>query len=150
MVAEPRTSAYRNDGRPGFRFAMHPLKLMTPSEAVSGLNIALAEKHLQIWSERDPSDRLAMIREVYADALRLVSPSEVIIGSEAVNDYITQQQATYTGYHFKATKPVAAHHDFALVTWQCGPESAPDAVTGIDVLQISGQKIQGITIFIND
>ena len=123
---------------------------MQPSEIVSGLNIGLAEKHLLIWTERDASERLEIMKQVYGANIRLTSPSDVITGIAAVNDYITQQQSTYPGYRFKATRPVAAHHDVALVSWECGPESAPDSVTGIDVLQVSGQKIQGIVIFIDE
>ena len=123
---------------------------MTTSEIASGLNIALAEKHLLIWTERDASERLEIMKQVYGANVRLASPSDLITGIAAVNDYITQQQSTYPEYRFKATRPVAAHHDAAMVAWQCGPESVPDTVTGIDVLQISGQKIQGILIFINE
>ena len=111
--------------------------------------VELVKKHLEIWTERDSIRRLALAEKVYADHIRVIDPEVILNGRTEVADFISNLLKQNPGFKFTIAKPIEAHHNMAILSWQFGPQGKPDTITGQDIFTISDGQIISLLVFVD-
>jgi hypothetical protein len=111
--------------------------------------ISLVNKHLEIWGETDRIKREFMIKSVYTDQVLAYDPGVVLTGQQAISEFIDGLQGQHPDFRFTKAKPVEAHHQTAILSWQFGPLNKPDTITGEDVFFFENGLISTIYIFVH-
>ena len=111
--------------------------------------IALVEGHLKLWGEAGAEKRLNMAKGIYAEQVKVVDPGGILNGIEEISDFIGDLLANNPGFEFRIVKPIEVHHHTALLSWQFGPASHPDQITGQDVFTLAEGLIVSLLVFVN-
>ena len=111
--------------------------------------IELVKKHLEIWMERDSIKRLVLAEEIYADHIRVMDPGIILNGRIEVSNFISNLLKQNPGFKFTIAKPIEAHHNMAILSWQFGPQGKPDTITGQDIFTISDDQIISMLVFVD-
>lgn len=119
-------------------------KLMNTSEIES-----LLQLHLSTWGEKDAEKRNKSIKQIYTEDVNIVDPFFVLNGTSGLNQFIDDLQKKHPGFKFSIAKPIDTHNNIARLSWQFGPESKPDTITGQDVFVVENNKIKSLYIFID-
>ncbi|MDB4923017.1 nuclear transport factor 2 family protein [Mucilaginibacter sp.] len=109
----------------------------------------LVKAHLRIWSEPDHTKRLTLANEIYADNIQVVDPETILNGKAEVNDFIGGLLKQNPGFEFTLAKPIETHHNTAILSWQFGPPSRPDAITGQDIFTVAEGRIVSLLVFVD-
>ncbi|NHA04892.1 SnoaL-like domain-containing protein [Mucilaginibacter sp. HC2] len=115
----------------------------------SAKTIELVNKHLQIWTETDNTKRLALAEKVYAYNIRIIDPGVILNGRAEVSNFIGGLLKQNPGFEFTLVKPIETHHNAAILSWQFGPKSKPDTITGQDIFTIAEDKIVSLLVFVD-
>ena len=105
----------------------------------------------RVFCERDASRRIKAVAELYADDATLYEPPDAAAtGHEAINQAVEALLANLPpNFAFTAIGPAVGHHGMGRLRWQSGPPDGPAAVTGTDVAQIEGGRIQTLHVFLD-
>jgi SnoaL-like domain len=105
----------------------------------------------RVFGERDASRRMKAIAELYADDATLYEPPDAsATGHAAINQAVEALLAQMPpNFVFTATGPAVGHHGMGRLRWRSGPPKGPAAVTGTDVAQIEGGRIQTLHVFLD-
>jgi len=105
----------------------------------------------RVFGERDASRRANAIAELYADDATLYEPPDAsATGHAAINQAVTALLANLPpSFAFTAIGPAVGHHGMGRLRWRSGPPDGPAAVTGTDVAQIEGGRIQTLHVFLD-
>ncbi len=95
----------------------------------------LAARYIELWNERDPVARRALIDDVWAPQGRYVDPLAAVAGREALDATVAAVQGQFPGFTFRLAGPVDAHHDQARFGWELGPPSGDAVAVGFDVVE---------------
>ncbi|MFD2611449.1 nuclear transport factor 2 family protein [Paenibacillus gansuensis] len=112
----------------------------------------LVIKHMNIWSETDPSKRKRMIDEVYAKDCVVFDPffPEPFTGHEGLVRLIEDVQGKFPGKIFTAVPgSMNEHHNQVRMAWNLGPSMQPSAVTGQDFLLLENGYIKSCTVYLD-
>ena len=109
----------------------------------------LVKAHLQMWGEPDHHKRLALANDIYTANIQVIDPEVILNGLAEVNNFIDSLLKQHPGFKFTTTKPIEAHHNTAILSWQFGPASKPDTITGYDIFTIAEDKIIFLLVFVN-
>ncbi|NHA08093.1 nuclear transport factor 2 family protein [Mucilaginibacter sp. HC2] len=109
----------------------------------------LVQAHLQMWSELSHTKRLALANNIYAANIEVIDPEVILNGRAEVSDFIGSLLKQYPGFEFTIAKPIETHHNRAILSWQFGPRTKPDTITGQDIFTISDGYITSILVFVN-
>jgi len=105
----------------------------------------------RVFGERDPTRRMRAIAELYADDATLYEPPDSsATGHAAINQAVEALLASLPpNFVFTSIGPAVGHHGMGRLRWQSGPPNGPVAVTGTDVAQIEGGRIQILHVFLD-
>ena len=105
----------------------------------------------RVFGERDPTRRMRAIAELYADDATLYEPPDSsATGHAAINQAVEALLASLPpNFVFTSIGPAVGHHGMGRLRWQSGPPNGPVAVTGTDVAQIEGGRIQTLHVFLD-
>jgi len=105
----------------------------------------------RVFGERDASRRAKAIAELYAvDATLYEPPDASATGHAAISQAVEALLANLPpNFVFTAIGPAVGHHGMGRLRWQSGPPDGPAAVTGTDVAQIEGGRIQTLHVFLD-
>lgn len=104
----------------------------------------------RVFGERDPSRRLAAIRELYDENATLHEPQASARGHDAISQAITVLLAHLPPqFSFSAIRPALGHNGVGRLQWRSGPPDGPAAVTGVDVAHIEGGIIKSLHVFLD-
>ena len=109
----------------------------------------LLNEHLATWSETNPEKRKKAIQNIYREDIEVIDPFFVISGRLNLDSYICELQNKYPGYIFSVSGPSDSHHDIARLSWQFGPATKPNAITGQDIFVISESRINKLFVFLD-
>jgi hypothetical protein len=112
-------------------------------------NINLVKAHLQMWSEPSHTKRLVLANEIYAANIEVIDPEVILNGRIEVSDFIGNLLNQYPGFQFTIAKPIETHHNRAILSWQFGPTTKPDTITGQDIFTISEGYIASFLVFVD-
>jgi hypothetical protein len=122
---------------------------MKTNEELNAETKKLVKAHLKIWSEPDHTKRLALANEIYADNIQVIDPEIILNGIAEVNDFIGGLLKQNPGFEFASAKSVETHHNKAILSWQFGPPSKPDTITGQDIFTIADGRIVSLLVFVD-
>jgi hypothetical protein len=105
----------------------------------------------RVFGERDAALRMKAVAELYADDATLYEPPDAsATGHAAINQAVEALLANLPpGFVFTAVGPAVGHHGMGRLRWRSGPPNGPAAVTGTDVAQIAGGRIQTLHVFLD-
>jgi SnoaL-like domain len=105
---------------------------------------------MRVFGERDAEQRIAAIRELYAEDAVLYEPHTSATGHAAISQAVEALLSSLPpSFVFTAIGPALGHHGVGRLLWQSGPPNGPVAVTGTDVARIEGGRIQTLHVFID-
>jgi hypothetical protein len=112
---------------------------------------ALMKAHLaSVFNERDPTRRMAALKDLYTEEATLFEPGTVVTGHAAISGAIDALQASLPPeFVFTALGPAVGHHGVARLRWSAGPPGGPAAVTGMDVAQFEDRRIKSLHVFLD-
>ena len=113
-------------------------------------NMLMQANAARVFSERDPTRRLAAIRELYTADAVLTEPEAVVVGQAAicgaVSELLSKLPPTFA---FAAVGPAVGHHDVGRLLWKAGPPNGPPAVTGMDIAHFKDGRIHALYVFLD-
>jgi hypothetical protein len=104
---------------------------------------ALAVRNLlNVFGERDPEARAAVIDEIFAESVTFADPDAVVTGRAEVN---RKAQALLDNagpdFVFRPAGGVEVAQNLALLAWHFGPDGQPPVVSGKDILIVEDGRI---------
>jgi hypothetical protein len=104
----------------------------------------------RVFGERDTSRRMKAIAELYADNAILYEPDASATGHAAISQAVEALLSSLPpNFVFTPIGPAVGHHGMGRLRWRSGPPNGPAAVTGTDVAQIEGGRIQTLHVFLD-
>jgi hypothetical protein len=105
---------------------------------------------VRVFSERDPTRRLAAIRELYAADAVLTEPEGVFKGEAAIRDAITELLSKLPPeFAFTPIGAAIGHHSVGRLLWRAGAPNGPPAFTGMDVAHFKDGRFQALYVFLD-
>ena len=105
----------------------------------------------RVFGERNSSHRTKAIAQLYADDATLYEPPDAsATGHAAINQAVEALLKNLPpNFVFTSIGPAVGHHGMGRLRWQSGPPNGPVAVTGTDVAQVEGGRIQSLHVFLD-
>jgi hypothetical protein len=113
------------------------------------LALLMERNLLEVFGQRDPELRKAVIGEIYSEDCIFFEGDEKIVGRDALSarvDYILQGAQ---GFVFRTAGPSQVNHDHGRLPWQFGPDGAAPVVTGMDVAVFERGRIHALYVFLD-
>jgi hypothetical protein len=102
---------------------------------------SLVDTYVGVWNESDSERRRAMIRAIWSEDGRHVSPSADVCGYEQLDERVArthQRWVATNGYAFGVREEPVRHHDVAKFRWEMTPDSGGEAESiGLDVIVLA-------------
>lgn len=113
--------------------------------------IQLMEEHLkQVWSERNPINRLKALDTLYAKDSILYEVGEIISGHEEINNKVSGIVGSIPpDFAFTRLKPIIINNNAGRLQWGLGPKGKPPVSTGTDIAIFENGKIKRLYVFID-
>lgn len=103
----------------------------------------------RVFSERDAGQRIAAIRELYAEDAVLYEPETSAKGHAAIDAAVSALiESLPPGFTFAASGPAIGHHGLGRLRWQGGSPDGPAIVTGMDIARFEDGRIQSLHVFL--
>ena len=102
-----------------------------------------------IFIELDPTKRLAMLRESYAEDCLWVHPGGRIIGPEGINAGATEIRTHFPHYRYTVTGEMQAMHNVVTCRWGSGLPGQPFHYTGTDFVEENDGRVSRLYTFID-
>ena len=114
--------------------------------------IQLMEEHLkQVWSERNPTNRLKALNTLYTKDSILYEVDKIVSGHEAINNKISGVVGSIPpDFSFTKLKPVIINNNAGRLVWGLGPKGKPPVSTGTDIAIFENGKIKLLYVFIDE
>lgn len=120
------------------------------TETETDFNRLLQVNLVRVFSERDPDLRLEAIAEIYASDAVLYEPGRVATGHAQIAQAVDALLANLPPqFVFSSDGPAVGHHGVARLRWSSGSPDEPAVVTGTDVAQVVGGRIQTLHVFLD-
>ena len=104
----------------------------------------------RVFGEHDAERRIEAIQELYAEDAVLYEPHASAKGHVEISLAVTALLASLpSNFVFRALGPAMGHHDVGRLRWSSGPQSGPDAVTGMDIAHIENGRIHSLFVFLD-
>ena len=68
----------------------------------------MQEIHVLAWNEKDADKRVAMLRKIYADDIKMYDKDFIFDGLQAISDFIGKLISEDPAFQFSAAKPIEA------------------------------------------
>jgi SnoaL-like domain len=121
------------------------------STSTESLVKALVRRNLyEVFNERDPDRRAAVIAELYSADPVFYEQDNVVEGREALNERVQGLLDDAPGFAFTAAGEAAENHNVGRLSWHLGPPGAPPVVTGTDFAITGDGRIQALYTFIEE
>lgn len=103
-----------------------------------------------VFGERDEEQRLKAIRILYAQDAVLNEPHARAKGQAAISQAVSELLASLPPeFVFRARGPATGHNGLGRLSWSCGPQEGPAAVTGMDIAQFKNGRIETLFVFLD-
>jgi len=103
-----------------------------------------------VFGERDPTRRLAAIRNIYHEDAQLHEPQHSAQGHEAISQAVTDLlRHLPPDFVFIAVRPAVGHNGVGRLQWGAGPSGGTFAVTGTDIAHVEGGRIRTLHVILD-
>jgi hypothetical protein len=113
------------------------------------LGLLMERNLLEVFGQRDPKLRKAVISEIYAEDCIFFEGGEEIVGRDGLSARVDHLLQGAPGFVFRIAGPPQVNHDHGRLPWQFGPEGAPPVVTGMDVAVFDRGRIHALYAFLD-
>ena len=109
----------------------------------------IIDRYLATFNETDAARRRELLGALYTPNGTYTDPHVDLCGPERIVAFIAQTQERFPGVTFTLGGPVDAHHNQARFQWHAGPDGAPDAYVGFDVIVADDGQIRNVYGFMD-
>jgi SnoaL-like protein len=109
----------------------------------------IIDRYLAAFNESDAARRRELLDGLYTSESTYTDPHVDLRGPEQIDAFIVQTQERFPGVTFTLGGPVDAHHNQARFQWHAGPEEAPSAYVGFDVIVTEDGRIRNVYGFMD-
>lgn len=111
----------------------------------------LMEENLkQVWGERNDTQRMKAIENIYAKDSALYHVNDITIGHTAINKSVTSVlNSMPEDFVFTKQKPVVINNNVGRLIWGVGPKDKSPVATGMDIAVFENEKIASLYVFLD-
>jgi hypothetical protein len=114
------------------------------------LGLLMEQNLIEVWSERDASNRMKSIKSIYAAESTLYHVGHQTTGHEAINESVNNVLANVPEeFKFFKLKPVVINNNVGRLVWGMGPASDSIVATGMDIAVFGDGKIKSLYVFLD-
>jgi hypothetical protein len=103
--------------------------------------------YLAMWNETDAQRRRAIIDRTWTADGTYVDPLLEASGATALDGMVAGVHDQFPGHRFRRTSGIDVHHDRLRFGWELVAPDGSVTVAGVDVGQLTGERLQVITGF---
>ena len=96
---------------------------------------------LEVFNQRDPQQRRAVIERLYDPAVVFSDPEETVTGVDALDAKAQGLLDQAPGFVFALDGPVLVSADLGHASWRFGPKDGKPVVRGIDMALVKDGRI---------
>jgi hypothetical protein len=111
---------------------------------------ATIDTYLEAYGEGDSARRGTLIEQVFTADGQLVDPPLDAAGHDAISAMAAAVQGQFPGHRFRRSTAVDAHHNFARYGWELVAADGTIAVSGVDVAEVEGARLQRVVGFFGE
>ncbi|HET6867743.1 MAG TPA: nuclear transport factor 2 family protein [Solirubrobacteraceae bacterium] len=109
----------------------------------------LVMHYIETFNETDADRRRGLLDALYVPDCTYTDPNVDLQGPEQIDGFIEQTHERFPGVTFTLGGPIDAHHNQARFQWHAGPDDAPDAYIGFDVIVAEDGRIRSVYGFMD-
>jgi hypothetical protein len=109
----------------------------------------IASNYINLWNEKDPARRRAMLVEGWSEGATYVDPMMSGKGHEQIGAMIGAVQARFPGFQFALDGRVDGYGDHVRFSWKAGPAGESDMIKGTDFVVLEAGRLQSVTGFLD-
>jgi len=106
----------------------------------------LQDIHVAAWNEKDNTKRYELLRNIYADDIRMHDKDNTFDGLKVVADFIGKLIAGDPLYHFTAVKPIEPLHNSARLFGQI--KTSGPLLNSMDFFLLENDKVKQLYAFL--
>lgn len=106
----------------------------------------LQETHVAAWNEKDTKKREALLREIYAEDIKMYDSEAAYSGIQAVSDFIGKLLHDDPLFNFSALTPLEALHNGARLYGQI--RTAGGMLHSMDFFLVEDGKVKQLFAFL--
>jgi SnoaL-like protein len=110
---------------------------------------SIASRYIDLWNERSPARRRAILSENWANDARYVDPLMSGDGHDGVDALVAGVQQRFPEFRFKLLGTPNGFGDHVRFSWGLGPDGADSPIKGTDFAVVSNGLIKSITGFLD-
>jgi len=111
---------------------------------------AIADRYIELWNERDPKRRAAILAADWSSDARYVDPLADVQGHADINALIGGVQQRFPDFGFALIGKVDGFGANIRFSWSLGPKGTADApIKGSDFAVVRNGKIDSVTGFLD-
>ncbi len=109
----------------------------------------IASRYIDLWNERSPDRRRALLSQHWASDARYVDPLMSGDGYDGVDALISGVQQRFPDFRFALLGKADGFGEHLRFSWGLGPEGADSPIKGTDFAVVQDGKIRSITGFLD-
>ena len=109
----------------------------------------IAGRYVDLWNERSPNRRRAILSEHWASDARYVDPLMSADGHDGVEALVAGVQQRFPDFRFKLLGHADGFGDHVRFSWGLGPDGADAPIKGTDFAIVRDGRIESITGFLD-
>ena len=110
----------------------------------------IADRYIELWNERDPKRRAAILAANWASDARYVDPLSDVQGHTDISAMIGGVQQRFPDFAFALINKVDGFGANVRFSWGLGPKGTADApIKGSDFVVMRDGKIDNVTGFLD-
>lgn len=114
------------------------------------LGLLMEENLMQVWNERNSSNRIKAIQRIYTTESSLYHVGHQTTGLDAINESVSNVLVNIPeAFSFFKLKPVIINNDIGRLIWGMGPSKESITATGMDIAVFEDGKIKSLYVFLD-
>lgn len=109
----------------------------------------IANRYIELWNERDPQRRQALLAANWTADARYVDPLMAGEGRSGVDALVAGVQQRFPDFRFRLISEPNGHGDYIRFSWGLGPDGADSPIKGTDFAVMDGGRIRSIIGFLD-
>jgi SnoaL-like domain len=110
---------------------------------------AVANRYIDLWSERTPSRRREMLNQNWTTDAKYVDPLMSGEGHDGVDALVAGVQQRFPDFKFRLIGEPNGFGDHIRFSWGLGPDGGDTPIKGTDFAVLSDGRIRSITGFLD-
>jgi len=110
---------------------------------------SIATRYLELWNERDPQRRHALLAAHWSDNASYVDPLMRGDGHDGIDALVAGVQQRFPDFRFALIGEPNGYGDRVRFSWSLGPDGADSPIKGTDFAVVEKGRIRSITGFLD-